>query len=53
MEENQPEDTAEMQARLQKMGVCVQGFVWIRQSGGWRCHGGGHFISDAQLARAS
>jgi hypothetical protein len=43
---------ADVQARLQKMGVCPQGFVWIRQQGGWRCQAGGHVITDAQFARA-
>ena len=37
------------QAKLQAMGVCVAGFRWIKQSGGYRCAGGSHFVSDAQL----
>ncbi|KAL0570783.1 hypothetical protein V5O48_011177 [Marasmius crinis-equi] len=37
------------QQRLQHMGVCVAGFRWIKQSGGYRCAGGGHFVSDGQL----
>ncbi|KAG6329525.1 hypothetical protein ID866_9564 [Astraeus odoratus] len=40
----------EAQRRLRTMGVCVQGFPWIQQASGWRCAGGMHFISDAQLA---
>jgi hypothetical protein len=37
------------QAALRSMGVCVAGFRWIKQSGGYRCAGGSHFVSDAQL----
>ncbi|KAL4068441.1 P-loop containing nucleoside triphosphate hydrolase protein [Scleroderma yunnanense] len=39
----------EAQQRLRMMGVCVQGFPWIQQTGGWRCAGGAHFVSDGQL----
>ena len=34
---------------LREMGVCVAGFRWINQGGGYRCAGGSHFVSDAQL----
>ncbi|KAG6891610.1 hypothetical protein C0992_002649 [Termitomyces sp. T32_za158] len=38
------------QQKLQKMGVCVAGFRWIKLPGqGYRCAGGSHFISDQQL----
>ncbi|OQD90595.1 hypothetical protein PENANT_c001G07088 [Penicillium antarcticum] len=37
------------QAKLRKMGVCVAGYRWIQQSGGYRCAGGSHWVSDAQL----
>jgi hypothetical protein len=37
------------QAQLQRMGVCVAGYAWIKQSGGYRCAGGSHVVSDAQL----
>ncbi|KAJ9255512.1 hypothetical protein DTO212C5_9142 [Paecilomyces variotii] len=37
------------QEKLRKMGVCVAGFRWIKQSGGYRCAGGSHWVSDAQL----
>ncbi|KAF8213839.1 P-loop containing nucleoside triphosphate hydrolase protein [Mycena galopus ATCC 62051] len=40
---------AKAQAALRSMGVCVAGFRWIKQSGGYRCAGGAHFVSDAQL----
>ena len=38
------------QSRLRKMGVCVAGFIWTKQLGGYRCAGGAHWVSDSQLA---
>ncbi|KAF8523225.1 P-loop containing nucleoside triphosphate hydrolase protein [Gautieria morchelliformis] len=40
---------AQVQAKLRAMGVCVAGFRWIKQSMGYRCAGGSHFISNAEL----
>ena len=40
---------AEVQTRLQQMGVCSAGFQWIKQSSGYRCAGGSHYVSDGQL----
>lgn len=37
------------QAKLREMGVCVAGFRWIKQAGGYRCAGGSHFVTDAAL----
>ncbi|KAJ5272282.1 hypothetical protein N7478_007407 [Penicillium angulare] len=37
------------QVKLRSMGVCDQGFRWIKQSGGYRCAGGSHWVSDAEL----
>ncbi|CAG8072301.1 unnamed protein product [Penicillium salamii] len=37
------------QMKLKSMGVCVMGYRWIKQSGGYRCAGGSHWVSDAQL----
>jgi hypothetical protein len=48
MEEKRRE--AEAQKKLRQMGVCVAGFRWIKQQGGYRCAGGSHFVSDASLA---
>lgn len=39
----------EAQQKLRQMGVCVAGFRWIKQAAGYRCAGGSHFVSDAQL----
>ncbi len=40
---------AAAQKKLRKLGVCVAGFRWIKQTGGYRCAGGSHYVSDAQL----
>ncbi|KAK4981136.1 hypothetical protein LTR66_000589 [Elasticomyces elasticus] len=37
------------QSRLRQMGVCVAGFNWIKQGGGYRCAGGSHWVDDSQL----
>jgi hypothetical protein len=39
----------EVQKKLQKLGVCPVGFRWIKNAGGYRCAGGSHFVSVAQL----
>lgn len=41
----------EAQKKLKSMGVCPVGFQWLKQQGGYRCAGGSHFVSDAQLVR--
>ncbi|KAJ5203268.1 hypothetical protein N7449_005347 [Penicillium cf. viridicatum] len=37
------------QMKLRSMGVCVQGYQWCKQSGGYRCAGGYHWVSDGEL----
>ncbi|RAL15897.1 P-loop containing nucleoside triphosphate hydrolase protein [Aspergillus homomorphus CBS 101889] len=37
------------QAKLRSMGVCVQGYRWIKRPGGYKCEGGGHFVPNSQL----
>ena len=39
----------QVQARLRQMGVCPMGYQWIKQSGGYRCSAGGHFVTNGQL----
>ncbi len=36
--------------KLSEMGLCVAGYGWTRQAGGYRCAGASCFVSDAQLA---
>ena len=38
-----------VQRRLKELGPCPAGYMWIKQSVGYRCAGGSHFLSDAQL----
>lgn len=40
---------AKAQEKLRHMGVCPVGYRWIKQAGGYRCAGGGHFVTDSQL----
>lgn len=49
----QKEKEAVAQQKLQRMGRCVQGFHWIKQTGGYRCAGGSHFVYDVELKQAS
>jgi hypothetical protein len=39
----------EAQRKLKTMGVCPAGFRWTKQSGGYRCAGGFHFVTDREL----
>ncbi|EGO03446.1 hypothetical protein SERLA73DRAFT_165136 [Serpula lacrymans var. lacrymans S7.3] len=54
LEAKRQEERKEQQAQaaLRRMGVCVAGFQWIKGSGGYRCAGGSHFISDEALESA-
>jgi hypothetical protein len=47
----QPVATAEVQEAINKIGKCSQGYPWKRDVGGWRCEGGGHFVSDEDVRR--
>jgi hypothetical protein len=38
------------QQKLRDMGVCPVGYRWIKSNNGYRCAGGSHFVSDAELA---
>jgi hypothetical protein len=40
----------ESQRRLKDMGVCCQGLRWVKETGGYRCAGGSHFVSVGQIA---
>ncbi|KAF2030476.1 P-loop containing nucleoside triphosphate hydrolase protein [Setomelanomma holmii] len=37
------------QEKLRQMGPCPAGFRWIKQSCGYRCAGGSHWLDDAAL----
>lgn len=46
-EEARRKREAEAKKKLAMMGACPVGYEWIKQSGGYRCAGGSHFMSDA------
>jgi hypothetical protein len=48
-EREKRKEEAKTQKKLRDMGVCPVGFRWIKQSAGYRCQGGSHFVSNAQL----
>jgi len=37
------------QARIRQLGKCAQGYDWIKQADGYRCAGGAHFATNAEL----
>ena len=47
--EKQRQREAQAQQKLRALGVCCQGFRWIKQSSGYRCAGGSHFVGNGQL----
>ncbi|KAF4948840.1 hypothetical protein FSARC_13634 [Fusarium sarcochroum] len=49
VEDERRKKIAERKAKLMHMGVCPVGFQWIKQSGGYRCAGGSHWMSDADI----
>ena len=42
-------EEARVQAKLQRVGQCVAGFSWIKQTNGYRCAGGSHFVTNEAL----
>lgn len=42
----------EVQKKIDKIGACTAGYPWKKAPGGYRCEAGGHFLSDADIARA-
>jgi hypothetical protein len=47
--ERKRKEEVRVHTKLQHMGVCVAGFRWIKQAGGYRCAGGSHFVGNAAL----
>ncbi|OJD15900.1 hypothetical protein AJ78_03879 [Emergomyces pasteurianus Ep9510] len=50
--ERKKREEAKVQHKLRTMGVCPQGFAWIKQFGGYRCSGGMHFVGNHELGVA-
>ncbi|RMX65665.1 hypothetical protein KXD40_008073 [Peronospora effusa] len=38
-----------IQEKIRQICPCPAGFKWYKSGSGWRCGGGSHFVSDAQL----
>ncbi|RHY06073.1 hypothetical protein DYB36_006893 [Aphanomyces astaci] len=38
-----------LQEKIRQICPCPAGFQWHQVGGGWRCGGGSHYVSDAQL----
>ncbi|KAI1122113.1 P-loop containing nucleoside triphosphate hydrolase protein [Nemania abortiva] len=47
--EKKKRQEAMVQKKIRDMGICPQGFRWIREGGGYRCAGGAHYLSNYQL----
>ena len=47
------ERAARIRAALAATGRCCAGYAWCREGGGFRCAGGSHTASFAEIARAS
>ncbi len=51
-EEERRRKEREVQKKLKDMGVCCMGYRWIKQALGYRCAGGSHYVTNAQLGLA-
>ncbi|KAL6872062.1 P-loop containing nucleoside triphosphate hydrolase protein [Trichoderma novae-zelandiae] len=48
-QEKRRKKEVEKQAKIRALGICPAGFNWIKQADGYRCGGGSHFLSTAQV----
>jgi len=48
-EERKRSEETRVQNTLRSMGVCPQGYQWVKVQGGYRCRGGAHFVHNVQL----
>ncbi|EPQ56110.1 hypothetical protein GLOTRDRAFT_7992, partial [Gloeophyllum trabeum ATCC 11539] len=47
--ETKQRQEALVQQKIRDMGVCEQGYAWIKEEGGYRCAGGSHFLSNSEI----
>jgi hypothetical protein len=47
--EKQRREEQQAKKKLREMGVCCAGYRWVKQAHGYRCAGGGHYVSNEQL----
>ena len=45
------ERKAKIQEKLRQLVPCPVGFQWYKCASGWRCGGGGHYVSDETLQK--
>lgn len=50
--EQEKRQREKIRERLRQISLCPMGFNWRRQRSGWRCGGGSHYVSDAELQRS-
>lgn len=43
-------EEVQIRSKLESIGGCANGYAWNRIDGGWQCSGGGHTVTDDQLA---
>jgi hypothetical protein len=48
-EDRRKREEEKVQTSLRSMGVCVQGYQWVKVPNGYRCRGGAHFVPNSQL----
>lgn len=48
-EQRKRREEAKVQQKIRDLGICPAGFRWIKQANGYRCGGGAHFLSNAEL----
>lgn len=48
-EQEKTEQEIKVQQKIKMMGVCLVGYSWLKVSGGWRCAGGSHYLTDAAV----
>ncbi len=49
MERAKSEEEKRIQDKIKHIGKCPMDFEWIKEDGGYRCAGGSHYLTDAEL----
>ena len=48
-QDSRTDDYHDTQRRIRQLGKCPMDFDWLQVPGGWKCAGGSHWLSDAEL----